>query len=410
MSRIDRMAQQDNQQAANIWTDQGPLEGLSSYICPGGKPKNFIISGVSSSCPFLPLGPLLQGLLGHVPIILLHNNDQDLARFAAACWENTVPPSAVPLWVVGRSSPLYEPFLGMSDDQLCRVLRDMARILGYTAAPSFDRVARSHLRVLRQLGIPNSLSGLHYLCRFQDLGELHDNVLALPCGTPEAQRIWAGMGADVESGESQFDLLRSVVNSFAGEIAGSGYDPDNQISSVNILSAMQTGAMLVLDVNEHGGELVLPYLAEELKLCSSCAFLLVIDGIDLDDSLSDFLCSQGNNCVFGILGGNVAGMAGSREQFLRLASQAELLISYKHGIAGTAQTISEALGRFDFVRVDRSSGRGRSAFSFLPRDVHQGESVVTENRYRVMPEEIQRLTGDQAIVLDVETDRIIYYN
>lgn len=70
----------------------------------------------------------------------------------------------------------------------------------------------------------------------------------------------------------------------------------------------------------------------------------------------------------------------------------------------------EAIGKYDHTKVEASQGNARGFFRILPHDRHEDIRFSTENRYRVMPEEITGLYPGQAIVFDASTDQIIYFN
>ena len=52
------------------------------------------------------------------------------------------------------------------------------------------------------------------------------------------------------------------------------------------------------------------------------------------------------------------------------------------------EALSEIMGRYEHTKVETSQGTSRGFFSFLPKDRHEDARFSTENRYRVMPEEI----------------------
>ena len=60
--------------------------------------------------------------------------------------------------------------------------------------------------------------------------------------------------------------------------------------------------------------------------------------------------------------------------------------------------------------METSRGTSRGYFQFLPQNQHEDIRTATENRCRVMPEEITALSAGQAILLDTTTDQIIHFN
>ena len=95
---------------------------------------------------------------------------------------------------------------------------------------------------------------------------------------------------------------------------------------------------------------------------------------------------------------------------MRFAERINCFIFFKHGTGKTAAALSEIIGKYDHTKVEASQGTARGFFRILPHDRHEDIRFSTENRYRVMPEEITGLYPGQAIVFDASTDQIIYFN
>lgn len=402
-----------NQHLSNVYHSRGRLDGLGAYLCANNVPANFIISGgASPNEKYEPLYQFLETFIGSYPMIVIHNNDVHMEALVAQSWQDSGVGDASPLWVVDQRHPELEPFVGMNDTQVVTTMRQLANKLRYTVTPRFERVIRAHISILKELEIPISLSGFNYLCQFQDMGEFYDNILTLPCGEAAGRRIWADLGADSEDSNNQFDLFRTVISNLAGDCVQSGWNTENSVASKNCLEAIRQNATMLLSVNDLYAELLLQYLVEELKSNSQQPFILLIDGVRINDEhLSEYLRRGNSGCYCGIISENVVdAISGDENEFLRFTERMNCFIFFKHGTGKTATALSEIIGRYDHTKVEASQGTARGFFSFLPRDRHEDVRFSTENRYRVMPEEITGLYPGQAIVFDATTDQIIHFN
>lgn len=305
----------------------------------------------------------------------------------------------------------FEPFFGMNEMQVVLSLRQLAYKLNYSVTPRFERVVKAHLSILKELNIPISLSGLNYLCQFYDIGEFHENIMALPCGEAISRRIWADLGIDSEDSNSQFDLFRAVISNLSHDASRGGWNDNNCVAEFNCLQAIRQNATLLLSVNDMYSEMLLPYLAEELKAVQTPFVLIIDDAKIADEHFQEYLRLTNSGCYCGIIAENVVDLiSGDEDNFLRLTERINTFIILKHSTGKTATVLSEIFGRYDYTKVETSQGTNRGFFSFLPRDRHDDVRFSTENRYRVMPEEIIGLRAGQAIVFDTSTDQIIRYN
>lgn len=402
-----------NQQLSRVFSGRGRLEDLGAYLCRGNEPSRFIISGgFQPDDRYEPLYHFFSSFIGHYPMIVLHDHDVHMEALAAQAWEEAGLGEASPLWIVNQRNAVFEPFYEMDDQQVTAALRQLAKKLGYTVSPRLERITRAHIAILRELEIPTSLSGFCYLCRFADMGEFHDNILALPCGEAAGKRLWADLSVDGEDGGEQFDLFRTVIFNLARDAGQSGWSDANSVGGLNCLEAIRRQGTLLLSLSDLSSELLLPYLVEEWKGSAHTPFILLIDGIRIqDEQMLDYLCRTSTGCYCGILSENVVdSVQGGENAFLRLAERMDCFIIFKHGTGKTAEVFSEIIGCYEHTKIETSQGRSRGFFHFLPRDWHEDVRFSTENRYRVMPEEITGLRSGQAIVFDAAADQIIHFN
>lgn len=413
-----RRIQGANKELSNVYTMRGSTEALSEYLfSENGMLQNFIISGGNDPMErYDPIYPFLEEIIGRLPVIVLHARDNIMESLAYNCCYDIVNSNGtvenMPVCVINQSNRNFEPFYGMTDMQTVTVCRQLAVKLGYTVTPRFDRVVRAHMAILTQLKIPISLSGFYYLCQFHDMGEFFDNILALPCGEMSARRLWADLGVEDSPVNNQFDLFRVVINNLAQDAEQSGWNPNNYIGETNCITAIENNVMLLMAINNMYTDLLLTYITAELKSAHRQDFMLLIDGITFkDESLSEYLLMRRQGCCFGIVAENVIDLFGGNENvFFRIAEKTNCFILFKHGTGKNAEFLSEVIGRFDAVKVESSNGTSYGMFGIFPNSYSQSIEYHTENRYRVMPEEIISLYPGQAIIFDTVTDRIIRYN
>jgi hypothetical protein len=406
--------EQENLEAAGIRSDRGTLSQLGWYLYRDGAMSNFMISGgIDPADRYDSLRFVIQGMLGHCPIIILHGESECMEQLVDECWRAVgSEPDECPLWLVNQQYRDFEPLYGMNEMQVVAVLRALASKLGYSVTPRFERVVRAHLAILRNLDIPYSLSGFYYLCSIDDMEEFYEDVLELPCGEAAAKRIWADLGINADDANNQFDLFRSVISNLAYDALECGWSDENVVSECNCITALRSNGVFALSIRNGYTNLLLPYLCEELK-AARVPHVLIIDDIHIDDeSFVSYLCAQQPHRSIGIAGQNVTGMiaAGGDDAFTKIAEHVDKFIVLKHSTGAAAEAFSNLFGKFDYIRVEKERGMNKGLFSILPDGTHTGEHTASEIRYRVMPEVMMGLDLGQAIVFDALTNEIIYFN
>lgn len=403
MGRIDRQMEYENQTQAKILHSAGTVEALAGFLYGGGKIQNFMISGSAPGTnTFLPVKELLSVLRGKIPVVIFTGRPG--APQVTAGYHSGI-------WYISSENREFEPFSGMSEIQIISALRHLAQRLHYTVTPGLERVVQAHLRILELLGIPSSLSGFFYLCQFNDMEELHQNINSLPCSEAEASRLWADLGIG-ETTDSQFDLFRAVIRNLSLEAWENGWSDENIIAEYNCLHAIREGTVLIFSINSFHTELLWEYLTEELRASCGIPFILLLDNIKLQgSSITDYLLSGPSGCQFGIISENAPEfLNGSDQLFQRLCESVRRFIFFKHGTGKTAVLLSETIGKFDYKKVELSTGRERRSFQLLFHSYHEGVRYSSENRYRVMPETFMGLGEKQAVLFNAETDQVIFYN
>lgn len=401
--------QSPGQLARDIIRGKGDNSAVGWYLCDGGRPYNFIVSGdTPSGLRQETLSPLLSCVMGTMPIIVLHNGDSRVEDVVYRAWQRCREGgSAAPLCGMGSKDPQYEPFLDMNGRQLVSAIRQLACKLGYSPQPALERITWAYQSILHELKLPVSLSGFYYLCQFQDVREFQSNILALPCGETKARHIWD----DVNCSPDQLDLFRSVISNLAADFEWSGWTTENRIGTANCIRTIAQNGVLLLPVSNMHDKLLLPYLVEELKTCLNRPCLLILDDIRITEEMEQFIRYIGPNWVCGIVSSNAVNLVdGGEDAFHSIAGRMERFILFKHGTGKTAAVLADLMGRSDQVKKDTSKGFHKRIFSLLPEGRHQDVRYSVENRYRIMPEQLIDLAPGQAVVFNAQTNQILLYN
>lgn len=382
---------------------------LESYLIYEGKPCNFAISGQGDK------EHLIKHVLGYcfkrLPVIILHNNNHRMIAKVAQVWqedfESLEYADGGPLWCCDNGA--FEPLLGMDEMDIVHTLINIAQVMGYKCTAAFEKVVKAHLSILRHAGCEYSLTGLSYLCSFEDLEEFQSNILALQCSPSEKNQILANIGIANEKDREQFDQFRSIISRLAYDAGKSGWSTDGEVGCMSISSAIQNNAVLTINVSSSKSPYLLAYLGQEMKLHLDESVLLLIDEVNLSGSgIPEILKDASWEFRFGLLGTNVMNMIDKEKTVAQeFCEKLELIVLTKHRTAPTAGAYSELFGTVEVDKQTTTMSRGKEFWAFLPD--HEGESVsfVKDDRPRVRVEQIMNLLDNQVILFDTDTNGVL---
>ena len=411
---MDRRLDRYNRGQANVCSCRGGPADLNSFFWSGRVPKNILITGGTPGERYEPLRYLLAATIGWVPVIVLHNGNTGLAELARDCWREAAGLGRqAPLGLVDQRSPILEPLLGMNDTQIVDTLETLARSRGMSIPAEFDTVVRAYLQAVRMSGAEPCLSGLYRLCSIFGANQLREYILSLvsPRDEDMALQVWAEMGFTRDGGGREAgQLLRTVVLRLADEASRSGWRPGNGAGGINALLGRANGACFVMEVRESYGELMLPYLTQELRYSYGKPCLLVLDGLSLEGELLKMIGRGSDQFRVVVSGQDVVGLT-ERDRFNDLAAGMDLMVMFKQPTAQRAAELSGTIGTFERLITERTYDESRSLFDILHHEEREGVTTrLDTDAQRVRPEELMALRTYQAILFDMENDSIVRFN
>ena len=371
---------------------------------------NFAISGQGNKEHMI--SHVLGASAGRLPVIVLHNNNNGMMAEIANVWTQEFGSLSYaedgPLW--SCTTGQFEPFLGMDEQDIIQIFKHLTTVAGYTATASFERVVKAHLSILRHMDCAYSLSGLYYLCGFDDLEEFQSNILALDCSTTEKNRIISNLCLANEKERDQFEQFRSMISRMAYEAKKSGWNPDGEVGSMSITTAIRNRAMMTLSVSATKSPFLLAYLSQELQLHIDERCLLIIDDVYLENTgILSVLREAGFDFRFGILSSNILEMISSdMEEARRFCENFALIVLLRHNVATTAEAVSVLLGVEEIVKQPEAAGTGKELFAWLPGTKHKTVTSTEEDQLRVKPDQILELRDGEAIVFRTGTNEIVF--
>lgn len=393
-----------------LFTAKDLADKLAPYFFSENTICNFAISGQGNREHLI--SRVLEAVAGRMPVITLHNENYGMMAEIARVWTDTFGSleydQSGPLWACSTGE--FEPFLGLEEMDIVQIAKKLAEAAGYPCTASFEKVVRSHLDILKYMNCPYSLSGLYYLCSFEDLEEFQGNIMALDCSIHERTRIIANLGLANEKVREQFDQFRAIILRMAYEAKNSGWSPENGVGAMSVATAIQRRAMMSLSISGSRAPLLMTYLGQELHLFNHQQCLLIIDDVLLENSgIVSVLREAGFDFRFGILSPNVLEViGGERSEAQKFCEKLDLLVLLRHNVSTTADALSELLGIVEVEKKSEATGTGRAFFHFLPSTQQNTITYTTEEQRRIKPEQIMSLGENKAIVFHAASNEIYF--
>jgi len=345
---------------------------------------------------------MYEKICGKVPIILLHTRNDNLTEGMQEIAEGLNITEKLQLFNVDE--PGYGYLNGVSPQGTINTLCYLAKYLGYECPPQFDRTVRAMILLAKEFNLPGGLAGFSQLAE-PSYAEFRQRIGRL--GGDKANALAYDM--EVSGRPECYYLFQAVIQKLAYEARANSWNsgranPGNANKSCCI-DAINNCSTLLLEMQGGLTRLVEQCICSELKEACHSRFLLVTDGIPAGSPGLAELLNSGIGFKWGIIAEDAFSMLGE-DYFASTAEKAETILLFKHRTGVAAQRYSELIGRSDVQLEETSEGTAKETFKILPGSSHKDVRYTTENRYRVMPEEIMDLDERKAIIFDTNNNQI----
>lgn len=303
---------------------------------------------------------------------------------------------------VSKQDQSYEPFLGMSGEDISRqLLRESGageRALNDSCTLFFG--------LLRAMDLPVCLSTLMWITGLAKEELEMEIQLSNELSSGQKASYLQKLPYEYTGVDSNASQLRGKVLKAAECFSGRIWQDSPSYSSVSIHSTVTQGGVLAIAVDNGGdSERMLDCLAEELESAKFAGrFLLVLSDVNckLGSRMFTSVCSKPTQYSIAVsacdpdqrfFGDGIA-----QNVWQRAARSADKLIVLPCGYTDTARMFSEYFGTYKFLEVTENSGVQRQPLHILP--VRTGGTAVSErDRERILQNDLSG-NPNGAVVMD----------
>ena len=326
-----------------------------------------------------------------LPVVVLHNNDSALNTSLA----NYFPDACM----VDRSYPVYDPFYGMSNDQIVDAIMYSAPKNSLKDDTIFLLSGIS--AYIRCRGaVPNTA-----LLAATPVVDLYDRVNGTVNKGALAPQYAQPILDWIIRGQSQSAALASYFNRLRmhgqGVLRLSKNGP-----AANICNTTQIKGLLSLDMAAVPSPLVQDLILYELYQAVNYGnpLLLVIDSVNVaaNEKMKQLVMAPPAGIIPVLSGTDIYSMLGSTEDaFNSVIGGMSRYFLLKQPNAVTATKWADMLGQYERQTMDQSFNDSMSGFG-------RNYSVNRNQEYRVSPREMMAMSGSTAYCYDAASPEIIY--
>lgn len=342
---------------------------------------------------------------GKMGIVVIHNNsmlEKELMGFRDIYPEIFHNCRSTGACFINSGNLCYEPLFGLDRNRALEVIYPELS----TDSPMYLQqhlcadALRKYFEIFQYKKVPVNLDDLLYLTNL-DIDVLESKELReLP---PEA-------AADILAVLVQENIMRQVradVNHFADRMDGRIWSRNRKALPVSIIEAVKRRALISVRISS-ANPAVMDYLSSELNylMDHNAAFLLVIDSVNIGNSIMKSIAASSGDGFSTVLAGNSISdlFDASREDGDNALFKAAKIILFQCANAAMAKQYSELIGNYLRQFTSISDNQSRGAFDLFSGH-GKGKSITEQDYARIRPEELVHL-GNGAVLINQMNGKI----
>ena len=392
-----------NENSKNIvYYKPSAIEAFFSPVDPLG---NILISGgICELRNRAIIGALDCAINSGTSVVVLHAGNQMLENMLYQRYHN--------IFVFNRNNSTYEPFIGLSNAEICRLIQSSATKFCEIQSGG-QYYIEGMTEFIRSKNIPPYCE-MFITCPHLELFDKVDDAETKGyISSSLAQRIKTSM----VQGQAQRSDVENYFNMLRHQAQGLLVNKVNLNKAKSLRLIANHNGFAVLDVGSNTNDLLI-----NLALCDLTSALnngrklvLVLDGLSVSASekLEQIIKNSGV-AVYVVISSDDAYSALNADEnlFASAIGKAMKSVIYRHTSGLSCNKWAEVLGYYEKQEVSNTYTNGRnyqSIFSIIPGQMSTDSINVNLKRdYIVRPEEISHMAKDEAYIIDAVNSELAH--
>jgi len=213
------------------------------------------------------------------------------------------------------------------------------------------------------------------------------------------------------TGQSECPKIDTFFSDMKSQIEYLSAPDPAKANAISVLSAIKGNQILCIDIKSSANVMLVELIVNSLIIAMNRGydFSLLIDDIAFvnNDMLKNTVCQKANHRNI-IVSKDLYALTGAKEDvFSALIGEAEKTVLFAHSSNMSCDKWSKYIGEYDKIEVSFNHNSGWSQSSKWRYASNDGQSEALKRELRVKPEDINRLSQNEAIIYDNTTGSLV---
>jgi hypothetical protein len=331
------------------------------------------------------------------PVIILHTANGALENIIARNGFGTV---------VSERNKMFDAFTSFEFNEIFQVVTDTCKSK-YDIKPAGRYVLQVAYDLLINKGRKPYFSGFANCPYFK----LSDHITTRLTNGAITQDDADKLNSYLLTGQAECPKIDTFFNDMKAQIGYLSAPDPASVKAGSILSAIKNKQILCIDMRSSANVMLMELIVNSLIIAMNRGydFSLMIDDIAFvnNDMLKNTLCQKSNHHNI-IISKDLYALTGGKEDiFAAIIGEAEKTVLFAHGSGISCEKWSKYVGEYDKIDVSYNHNAGWSQSSKWGYNSNDGQTETLKREAKVKPEQINRLSQNQAFIYDHTTGSLI---
>ena len=359
---------------------------------------NVVISGGGQGERLLVCEKLLSNAYNaRHPVIILHT--------ANGMMENIIARNGFGI-VVSSRNKVFDAFTSFDFNDIVQTVTDTCKSK-YDIKPAGRYVLQVAYEMLINRGRRPYFSGFANCPYFRLSDQIASRLSSGAITQSDADRL----NSLLMTGQVECPKIDTFFNDMKSQIDHLLAPDPYSINAISVLSAIQNNQILCIDMRSSANAMLMELIVNSLIIAMNRGydFTLMIDDVAFvnNDMLKNTICQKANHQNI-IVSKDIYALTGGKEDvFAAIIGEAEKTVLFGHSSNISCDKLSKYIGEYEKIDVAYNRNSGWFQSSRWGFTTHGGQTETLKRESKVKPEQINRLSQNEAVIYDHTTGSLI---